>query len=514
MLRSSDEDGSGRGQSGHGVGARRGVYREPLRGACPAILRSAQNDRREAQHDRPAFFINLLVFVLGVTLFAFSGRAIAQEPVAPVKAQPVHILAGKSAVINVEARLKRILVSNPAVIEALATTPTQVVLNAKAAGSSSLILWDETGKCRMFNVTVDLDVSGLRTAIAQAYPDEPITVEADGGRLILSGSIPDQHTEDDLLKMAGAYSKEVVDSLDQVAPPVREILLDVKIAEVDRTKLNQLGFNILSTGAGNTPGVISTQQFGAVTGAGGASAEVTGTIGGAVTGTSTTFGLTDLLNIFLYRPDINLGALIKALEQKNILQILAAPNLLALSGEKASFLAGGEFPFPVVQGGQNIGVVTIEFRPFGVHLDFTGYVEDDNMIRLKVAPEVSTLDFTNSLTISGFTVPAISTRRAETVVELRNGQSFGIAGLLDQRETAQLSKIPGIGSVPVLGKLFQSQSIQTSRTELIVLVTPHIVDPRTGATTSAVPNPSMPYLNSRKFDKNLPGRNEVKKQSK
>ncbi len=474
-------------------------------------MRNSEEMIRHARHRRLIFFGNLLA--LFSSLSAFRVSALAAGSAAPGNSQStqsVHILVGKSSIINLDARLTRILVSNPAVIEALATTPTQVVLNAKAAGNSSLILWDETGRCQMFDVTVDLDASGLRAAIKRAYPNAPIEVEADGGRLIISGKVPDQRTEDNLLKMAGVYSKEVVDSLDRVDPPQREILLDVKIAEVDRTKLNELGFNFLSTGAGNTPGVISTQQFGSVTGSGGGPAQV----GGGAAGTSTTFGLTNLLNIFLYRPDLNLGAVIQALEQKNVLQILAAPNLLALSGEKASFLSGGEFPFPVVEGGGNIGAVTIEFKPFGVHLDFTGYVESDNMIRLKVAPEVSTLDYTNALTISGFTIPAISTRRAETVVELRNGQSFGIAGLLDQRETALLSKIPGIGSVPVLGKLFQSQSIQTSRTELIVLVTPHIVNPLTGAPTSAEPKLAMPYLNSKKFDQSLPSRDQLKKQSK
>ena len=164
---------------------------------------------------------------------------------------------------------------------------------------------------------------------------------------------------------------------------------------------------------------------------------------------------------------------------------------MALNGQKASFLAGGEFPVPIVQGGQNVGVVTIQFRPFGVRLEFTGHIGKDNVIRLHVAPEVSTLDFSNAAIISGFTVPALSTRRAETEIELKNGQSFGIAGLLDNRAQAQLSKVPGIGDIPILGLLFRSKSISRSNSELVVLVTPHIVDPAYNETNAAAgPTPS------------------------
>ena len=197
--------------------------------------------------------------------------------------------------------------------------------------------------------------------------------------------------------------------------------------------------------------------------------QITGGTAGVPASASGNFGLSDLLNIFVFNPSINFGAVIKALQENSARQILAEPNLLALSGSKASFLAGGEFPFPVVQGGQNLGVVTIQFRPFGVRLDFNGTIGDDNTVRLQVAPEVSSLDFANAITISGFTVPAIATRRAETEVELRDGQSFAIAGLLNEQDTAQLSKIPGIGDIPILGKLFQSRSIQKSKSELVVL---------------------------------------------
>ncbi len=452
-----------------------------------------------------------LIGLLAILSLAVASGLGADAASAP---QSLHVLSGRSVVINVQVPLKRVLVSNPVAIDAVPTTPTQLVVEGKQAGESSLIMWDEAGNSRMLDVTVDQDVSGLRAAIEQAYPNYDIRAEADGGRVILSGTVPDKAAMDDLTKMATLYSKDVVDSMTLPTPAhLREILLEVKVAEIDRTKMNQFGFNILSTGAGNTPGAISTQEYGPASGSGGSPLNLTGTIGAATTGTSTTFGLSNLLNIFLFRPDLNLGATIEALQQRNILQILAAPNLMAMSGQPASFLAGGEFPFPVVQGGVNIGAVTIQFRPYGVHLDFTGYVEPDNTIRLKVSSEVSTLDYTNAVTISGFTIPAIATRRAGTVVELRDGQSFGIAGLLDQRVTDEFSKIPGIGDVPILGKLFQSKSVQKTRSELVILATPHIVDPvRTGKAMNALPKPATPYMQPDKFDRGVPGNKHVNQQ--
>jgi pilus assembly protein CpaC len=433
-------------------------------------------------------------------------RAAPAQETAPSETQTLHVLAGKSLVINLEARLRRVLVSNPAVIEAVTTTPTQLVVTARGVGASSLILWDESGRSRMLDVLVDLDVAALRDSIQLAYPNEPIQVQAEGDRLILSGAVSSQEVIDNVLKMAGAFSKTTVNSMMLAEPPhERQILLEVKFAEVDRTKLDQLGFNLFSTGALNTPGALSTQQFGPPTGTGGRT-NVEGTIGAKLPGTQTSFSFTDILNIFLFRPDLNLGMTIKALQQQNVLQILAEPNLLALNGRPARFLAGGEFPFPVVQGGTNFTAVTIQFRPFGVRLEFTGFITKENAVRLQVSPEVSTLDFTNALTISGFLVPAVSTRRAETEIELKDGQSFGIAGMLDRRTQAQLSKIPGIGDIPIIGHLFRSKNLSRSRTELVVLVTPHIVDPvRAGGAVPPQPKPPIPDLDVPQFDKGLPG---------
>jgi pilus assembly protein CpaC len=249
--------------------------------------------------------------------------------------------------------------------------------------------------------------------------------------------------------------------------PTGEILLEVKFADVNRQAVNQLGVNLLSLPGAKNVGTISTQQF--------APPQLVSASGGA----ASNIGLSDLLNIFIFRPDINFAATIKALQENSVLQILAEPNLITASGKEASFLAGGEFPFPVPQtaGGGGTAVITIQFKEFGVRLKFTPTLTADGLIHLKVAPEVSSLDFTNALIIQGFTVPALTTNRVESEMDLKDGQSFAIAGLLDNRVTEQLQKIPGIGDIPILGKLFQSRTLTKSKNELLIVVTPRIVRP-------------------------------------
>jgi len=434
--------------------------------------------------------------------------------------QALHILVGKSVVVNVQAPITRVLSSSPSVIETLATSPTEIVVEGRAAGSSSLILWDQSGRSQMLDVVVDVDVAGLRSAIERSYPDQHIDVQADGGRLILTGKVSDAKMVEDLTKMAAVYSNQVVNSLTLAVSHDRQVLLEVKFAEVDRTRFSQVGVNLFSTGAGNTLGTTTTGQFG-----GFGQQHITDTVGVKANPLPDVFApstgsnhvpfvsdqtISSVLNIFLFRPDIHFGAVIQALQQQSVLQILAEPNLMAINGQKATFLAGGEFPFPFVQPGNGFTAVTIQFKPFGVRLEFTGNIASDGTIRLHVAPEVSTLDFTNALAISGFTVPAISTRRAETELELKDGQSFGIAGLLDNRAQAQLSKVPGIGDIPVLGQLFRSRNINKSNTELLVLVTPHIIDPvHTSTPPPATPKPVVPFMDKPKFDEGMPGHDKT-----
>ena len=412
----------------------------------------------------------------------------------------VHIVVGHSLLIHTPSRVKRILTGNPAVIESVVTSPAELVITAKAPGSSSLMLWDEAGRNRYLDVYADLDVGTLRSSMDQSFPASTVDVQSEGDKVVLVGTVPNKDVADQMLKMANNFSKDVVDGLRIAAPPRdRQVMLKVRFAEADRNKMSQFGVNIISTGATNTIGTISTEQFSPfslqqLTAGNGAAQE--------------NFTFSDLLNIFLFRPDINLGATIRALQEKQVLQILAEPDLMAINGQPAHFLAGGEFPYPVVQSvtAGTAPAITIQFKPYGVKLEFTALIQDDGRVRLKVTPEVSTLDYANAVTISGFILPAISTRRAETEIELKDGQSFGIAGLLDQRTTVSLSKIPGIGDIPILGELFKSRNANFTNTELIVLVTPTIVDPVSGEVPPPQPQVNFPMqkLDTNQFDKNLP----------
>ncbi len=443
-----------------------------------------------------------LCFLLAIGAVSAAGQNALPAAAPPAEGETVHVLVGKSVVINVQAPLTRILSSNPAAVETMATSPTQVVVEGKAAGESSLILWDESGRSQVLDVAVDLDIAGLRSAIQRSYPRENLEVEADAGRLVLTGTAPNAHVVEDLSKMAAVYSTQVVNSVRIPLAHERQLMLEVKFAEVDRTALSQFGFNILSTGLGKTLGTSTTGQYG-----GFAPIQIKDIFGPGTAGLpfSTDETISQVLNVFLFRPDIHLGAVIQDLQARNVLQILASPNLMAISGQKATFLAGGEFPFPIVQPSAGFNTVTILFKPFGVKLDFTGFIEEDNTLRLHVFPEVSTLDFTNALVLSGFTVPAISTRRAETEIELKDGQSFGIAGLLDRRATTQLSKMPGLGDIPILGQLFRSKSINKTNTELLVFVTAHILDPiHIDPPPPNPPTPSVPFLDNQKFDERYP----------
>jgi pilus assembly protein CpaC len=287
-----------------------------------------------------------------------------------------------------------------------------------------------------------------------------------------------------------------------VTPAVQpgEILLEVKFAEVDRSAVSQFGLNILSLPGSKTIGTTSTQEFGPPSLSGTLSPSgVSSTTTSTATATTTTPGgvtISNLLNIFLYRPDLNLAATIQALQQQNILQILAEPNLLTASGKDAAFLAGGQFPYPVLQSTSSSGSsgITIQFKEYGVRLNFTPTIMADGLIHLKVAPEVSSLDFTNAVTLQGFTIPALSTRRVESEMDLRDGQTFAIAGLIDNQVQTQMSKIPGIGDIPILGNLFKSHATTKSRDELLVIVTPRIVRPLAPNEVPPGPAFTIPFL--------------------
>jgi len=382
--------------------------------------------------------------------------------------------------------------------------PSQILVNGKSAGEVSLLIWDELERSRSFDLRVDVDVSTAAAEERRVFPDEQITVSPSRSAIVLSGHVSTEGVAKRAELIAGAYSKNVVNVLTYGPVGAQEVLLEVKFAEIDRSAITQLGINIFMPGLGNTIATSQTGQFGSVQVHN--TATTTQTTGNTTTTTTTatppTVNISDFLNLFVARTDINIGAVIKALQQKNLLQILAEPNLIAVNGKEASFLAGGEFPFPIVQPGQGFTAVTISFKEFGVQLKFTPEIMPNGNIHLKVAPSVSALDFANALTISGFTIPALSTRKAETEFELQDGQSFVIAGLIDNRVTDLYNKIPGLGDIPILGNFFRSKSAQRTNSELMVLCTAHRISPSTQP--PPLPVTPKPYMDKEQFDGKKP----------
>jgi pilus assembly protein CpaC len=406
---------------------------------------------------------------------------------------PLRVMVGKSLLINTTERLKRISVTDPAIAYAQPITPTQILVHGKTPGEVSLLIWDELERYRSFDLRVDVDVSACADEEKRVFPDEQITVTPSRSAIVLSGHVSTEDVSKRAAELASAYSPKVINVLTFGPVGAQEVLLQVKFAEVDRTVLSQLGINFISTGATNTIGTVTTGQYG-----GFGPQQITPSTS-TTAGAASTSTLTNVLNLFVFRPDINFGAVIEALETKNLLQILSEPTLIAVNGKKASFLAGGQFPFPIVQPGNGFTAVTISFKDFGVHLDFTPVIMPNGNIHLQVSPEVSTLDFSNALTISGFTVPALSTRKADTEFELQDGQSFVIAGLMDNRVTDIYNKIPGLGDIPILGNFFKSKSAQKSNSELMVLCTVHRVSPTTEPPVP--PKNPKPFLDEKQFDK-------------
>jgi pilus assembly protein CpaC len=402
-------------------------------------------------------------------------------------------MVGKSLLINTTERLKRVSVTDPTVADALVVTPTQVLVNGLAPGEVSLLIWDELERSRSFDLRVDVDITAATEEMHRLFPDEQINVTPSRNAIVISGHVTTEDVSKHAGALASAYSKNVVNVLTFGPVGAEEVLLEVKFAEVDRSALTQMGFNLLSTGSGNTIGSTTTGQFGGVTGIG----AINDT--GSLSPFPTTATVSNVLNLFFFNPQVHLGAVIEALKSQNLLQILAEPNLVAMNGKEASFLAGGEFPFPVAQqNASGIATVTIQFREFGVRLKFTPVIQPNGNIHLRVAPEVSTLDLADGVSIGGTVIPALSTRKAETEFELQDGQSFVIAGLLDNRVTSIGNKVPYLGDIPILGNFFKSKSAQKSNSELMVLCTVHRVSP----SVQAPKGPAMPTpnLDQGKFD--------------
>lgn len=444
---------------------------------------------------RPAAFFGALVVYIIVVLVAAPQ---AQQPPAfnpaptasptmssavrdAISGSEIDLMVGRSTVLNIGAPIARVSLTVPDIADAMVTSPMQLLVHGKAPGTISLFVWDKGGAIKTFEVKVRRDLSALVTHLKQLFPGEEIAVLGSGKDVVLSGTVASKYVMEKAADVAGGYvekKENVVNMLkQQEGVASNQVMLRVRFAEVSRSAMQELGATFFTNG-------YKSEWFGRSAPPGVPSPDFED--GKLV--------FSDFLNLFVFNAEKGVGGAIKALQNKGMFQSLAEPNLIATNGKEASFLAGGEYPYPVVQGGGSNTAVTITFKEFGIRLNFTPTVLGGDLINLKVKPEVSSLDFANAVVLDGFRVPALSTRRTETEVELRDGQTFAIAGLMNNTVTSSMGKIPGIGDIPILGLLFRSKAHQKNQTELVVMITPTIIKRGQPGVSESLPALAEPYM--------------------
>ena len=433
--------------------------------------------------------------VAAVTAAAASGATAAPVgAAAEVEPASVRLMVGRSAILNVGTPITRVSLTSSEVADAMVTSPGQLLINGKLPGTISMFVWDKSGSLKRYEVQVQRDLTRLSDQMNELFPKEHISVHSNGRNVVLSGQVSSKDLIEKAVNVAAGYvdKKEEVTTLLQVnSGPPQQVLLRVRFAEVSRSAMTDLGASIFTSpgGINGNVGRVTTQQY---------AAPVFDNSGGA-----NKLQFSDFLNFFLFSTNNDLGIVIKALQQKGLFQSLAEPNLVAESGKEASFLAGGEFPVPVVQGSGAALAINVVFKEFGIRLNFTPEVIDDR-VHLKVRPEVSTLDFANAVTLQGFRIPALNTRRTETELELQDRQTFAISGLMNNSVASTMSKVPGIGDIPILGYLFKSKAAQKDQTELVVMITPEILAPNAVGVTNALPRGPESFIAPVPADKLAP----------
>ncbi len=389
------------------------------------------------------------------------------------EAIPLNVLVGQSRLITFDSPIERFSVSNPDIAEAVLVTSNQVVVNGKAFGQINFIAWQKSSsRFLVFDVYVRTNLSLIDSQIRALFPKEDIRLSQANGSVVISGTVSDPRVASQTDAVVQAAGFKTVNLLASPVKDATQVQLQVRVAEVSRNRMRELGTSYGYQGSPGVGGYLNSGQGPSTLG----NVE-NGVLSGA---------LGNSLNLFVMGG--NTLSMIRALQQQGALRALAEPNLIAMDGQQASFLAGGEYPVPVVQANGDKNTVTIVFKEYGVRLNFKPTIIDEDHIRLELEPEVSTLDFANGVKFAGFLVPGLRTRRAKTGVELRDGQSFALAGLLDNSETQTLSKVPGLGDIPILGNLFRSKQFQKNESELMFIVTAQIVQPVNRDDLPALPN--------------------------
>ena len=415
-----------------------------------------------------------LAYTAALILCAFSlasGQTVSQT---------IKLTVGQGELVQFQQDITKVVVSEPKIADAIVVSPREVMVTAKGTGKTTLVIWEEGKSPARYDVQVLLDLTTtddfnnlLRVDLKRELPEDSIQFNGNAETIVLTGSVKNADSAKRAAALTQTRTKNVINliELPKKADP-RQIMLQVKFASIDRAALSEIGFNWFSRNP-KMLGALSTQQF--------QQPRISALQFSNQEFSNTTVNFADLLNMFAFRPDLNIGATIRALASQNLLQILAEPNLITVEGKEASFVAGGEFPFPMLNatstGGAISPVITVQFRPFGVQLNFTPTITDTGAIHLKVRPEVSSLDYSNAINLQGVQIPALVTRRAETEVVLKDGESFAIAGLIDNRVLQTMSRIRGLGDLPILGQLFRSRSTKKTTDELVVVITPKFVRP-------------------------------------
>jgi pilus assembly protein CpaC len=443
-------------------------------------------------------FFNRAVSICLTALLSVAGVSAARAQSADVKAgafDTIHLTAGRSTILTTDFDVIRIAVTNPAVADATVVQPREVLIDGKTPGTISLIVWGSARRTQ-YDLVVEPGVTTLQQQLQALFPGENIQVGITDEAIVLSGSASSNQVMLRAGEIATASSSKlkVINMLQLPGGSAsQQVMLQVRFAEVNRRAVKELGASWFTspTGIKNTLGRVTTQQFAAPGFDNLKYSKQSSDFGSDVTSASGEFTFSDFLNLFLFSEKFDLGVMIRALQSKGYLQSLAEPNLIAYNGQSASFLAGGEFPVPIVQGISN--AVSIMFKEFGIKLNFTPTIAGDT-IRLKVRPEVSSLDFANGITLSGFRIPSLITRRADTDVELRDGQSFAIAGLLNNLSQDDTAAVPILSSLPIIGNFFKSKAERAERTELMVLITPRLVRPLNPDEVPPLPNQMKKFL--------------------
>ena len=423
----------------------------------------------------------LLIACLGLSSPMAAGAAFKQG-VAGASATKLDLQANQSFLLDTNIDIRRVSVGKPEIADVTVVTPKQLMVTGKAPGETTLIYWTAAGVPTSVDVNVWVD-TGARKALEKIVPGEKFEMSGTPETLILTGSVSSETAQHRLVESAKAYTKNVVDLL--AVDRVEQVMLQVRVAEVDRKTVKELGFGFLTdgtnTGRGSiSPGNAFTPFFGDLR------ASEPGQVGPNAS-------FSDAVNLFVAKPGMfpHFAAFIRALNDKGAMKILAEPNLLVANGGEGKFLAGGEFPVVYNTSNGGTGGTSVIYKEFGVRLNFQPKITPNGEIRLKVAQEVSELDFGNGVVLTGFRIPSLKSRKAESALQLADGQTFALAGLIDNKISKQVSKVPLLGDIPILGALFRSTRYQQEETELVMLVTPTIVRPLEKGATPGLPTDRM-----------------------